>query len=284
MQAMSAIKIKQGMYTQLTNWMGFHIGNVSNQNQAKEVHTTHRLNGFHAAMSAIKIKQRRWTQFTLWGFHTGHVSNQNQAEEVHTTHNLDEISSRQCQQSKSSRRGVHNSLSGWDSMETTSAIKIKQKRCTQLTAWMGFYAGNISNQNQAKEVAHNSLPGWDFMETTSAIKIKQKRCTQLTLWMIFHGDNISNQNQTKEVHTTHSLDGISCRQHQQSKSSKGGAHNSLPGWDFMQAMSTIKIKQRRCTQLTIWMRFHTDNISNQNQAECTQLTVWMGFHAGLEHN
>ena len=37
------------------------------------------------------------------------------------------------------------------------------------------------------------------------------------------------------------------------KSSKGGgAHNSLPGWEFMQAGLGIEIKQQeRCTQLTL---------------------------------
>jgi len=143
------------------------------------------------AMSEIKIKQRRPTELTTWmGFHAGNVSNQNQAEEAHTTHKLDRISCRQCQQSKSSRGGPHN-----------------------------------------------SLPGWDFMQAMSTIKIKQRRVTQLTRWMGFHADNVSNQNKAEEGHTTHFLDGISCRQCQQSKSRRGGPHNSLAGWDFMQAMS-----------------------------------------------
>jgi hypothetical protein len=85
--------------------------------------------------------------------------------------------------------------------------------------------------------------------------------------MGLHAGNISNQNQAEEVHTTHTLDGISCRQYQQSKSSREGAHNSQPRWDFMQATSAIKIKQRRCTKLTPWLRFYADNISNQNQVE-----------------
>jgi len=33
-------------------------------------------------------------------------------------------------------------------MQAMSAIKTKQSRCTQLTSWMGFHAGNVSNQNQ----------------------------------------------------------------------------------------------------------------------------------------
>jgi len=196
------------------------------------------------AMSAIKISQRRCTQLTAWmKFHAGNVSNQNQTKEVHTTHTLDGISCRQCQQSKWSKGGAHNSHAGWDFIQTMSTIKIKQRRCTQLTPWMGFHAGNVSNQNQAEEVH-------------TAHKLNR-----------FHADNVSNQNQLEKEHTTHSLDRISCRQCQQSKWSRGGAHNSHPGWDFMQAMLAIKIKQRRCTQLTAWMRFHAGNVSNQNQAE-----------------
>ena len=196
MQTMSAIKNKQRRCTQLTIWMGFHTGNVSNQNQSEEVHTTHTLDGISCRqcqqsksvregahnshpgwdfMQAIKIKQRRCTP----------------------THSLNGISCRQCQQSKSSRGRTHDSQTGWDFMQTMSAIKINQRRCTQLTAWTGFHAGNVSNQNQAEEVH-------------TAHKLNR-----------FHADNISNQNQLEKEHTTHSLDGISCRQ---SKSSKEGAH------------------------------------------------------------
>jgi hypothetical protein len=67
--------------------------------------------------------------------------------------------------------------------------------------------------------------------------------------MEFHAGNISIQNQAEVEHTTHILDGISCKQCQQLKSSQGDAHNSQPEWDFMQAMSALKIKQR-WTQLT----------------------------------
>jgi len=197
----------------------------------------------------------------MW-FHVNDVSNDNWAEEMHTTHNLDGISCRQCQQSKSSRGGAHNSQAGWDFMQAMSAIKIKQRRCTQLTSWMWFHAGNVSNQNQAEEVhtthildviscrqcqqskssrggAHNSHPRCDFMQAMSAIKIKQRRCTQLTSWMGFYAGNVSNQNQAEEVHTTHILDVISCRQCQQSKSSRGGTHNSHAGWDFIQPISAL---------------------------------------------
>jgi len=124
------------------------------------------------------------------------------------------------------------------------AIKIKQRRCTPT---------HILDEN--------------FMQAMLAIKIKQRRSTQVTIWMRFHADNVSNQKQAEKVHTTHSLDGISYRQCQQSNSVRGGAHNSHPGWDFMQAMLAIKIKQRKCKQLTNWMRFHAGNVSNQNQSE-----------------
>src|SRR5579859_8082029 len=204
MQAMSAIKIQQTRHTQLTPWMGFHAGNVSNQNTADKTHT----------------------QLTSWmGFHAGNVSNQNTADKAHTTHILDGISCRQCQQSKYSRQGTHNSRAGWDFMQAMSAIKIQQTRHTQLTSWMGFHAGNVSNHNTADK-----------------------------------------------AHTTHSLDGISCRQCQQSKYSRQGTHNSLPGWDFMQAMSAIKIQQTRHTQLTPWMGFHAGNVSNQNTADKAHMT------------
>jgi len=107
-------------------------------------------------------------------------------------------------QSKSSRGGVHNSHSGWIS-------------CSQCQS------------KSSRGGAHNSRPRWNFMQAMSAIKIKQRRCTQLTCWMGFHAGNVSNQNQAEEVHTTHTLDEISCRQCQQSKSSRGGAHNSQAG-------------------------------------------------------
>jgi len=45
MQAMSVIEIEQRRRTQLTNWMGFHAGNVSDRNRAEEVHTIHQLDG-----------------------------------------------------------------------------------------------------------------------------------------------------------------------------------------------------------------------------------------------
>ena len=240
------------------------------------------------AMSAIEIKQRRHTPLTRWmGFHAGNLSNRNWAE-AHTTHKLDEISCRQCQQSKSSRVGTHHSLAGWDFMQAMSAIKIEQRRCTPLTSWMGFHAGNVSNWNWAEEAhtthgldgisyrqcqwsklsrggAHHSRPGWNFMQTMSAIEIKQRRRTSLTDWMGVHVGNVSDQNQAEEVHTTHRLDGSSCRQCQWLKSSRGGTHHSLARWDFMQAMSAIKIEQRRRTPLTDWMGFQAGYFSTENQ-------------------
>jgi len=150
---------------------------------------------------------------------------------------------------------------------------------------MGFHAGIVSNQNQAQEAhtthkldgiscrhcqqsksstggAHNSHPGWDFMQALSAIEIKHRRHTRLTSWIGFHAGIVSDQNQAQEAHTTHKLDGISCRHCQQLKSSTGGAHNSHPGWDFMQALSAIEIEHRRRTQLTCWMGFHAGIVSN----------------------
>jgi len=233
------------------------MGNVSNQNQEEEVHTTHTLDGI-----------------------SGNVSNQNQAEEV--THTLDEISCRQCQQSISSRGGAHNSHAGWDFMQAMStvkssreaahnsqsgwdfimlAIKIKQRRCTQLTSWMG----NVSNQNQdqAEEVHTTHTLGFHAGNVSNHNQAEEVHTTHMLVG--FHAGNVSNQleNQAEKGRTTHNLDEISFRQCQQSKSSRGGAHNSHAEWDFMQAMSAMKIKQRRCTQLTHWMRFHAGNVGNR---------------------
>jgi len=101
----------------------------------------------------------------------------------------------------------------------------------------------------------------------SAMEIKQRNCIGLTIWMGFHAGNVSNVNQVKELHRTHSLDRVSCRKCQQWKSSKGAAHNLLSGWDFMQAVSAIGIKQRSCTGLAFWVGFHAGSVSNRNQAK-----------------
>jgi len=159
------------------------------------------------------------------GFHAGIVSNQNRAQEAHTTHELDGISCRHCQRSKLSTGGAHDSLAAWDFMQALSAIKIEHRRRTQLTSWMGFHAGIVSDHNRAQE-----------------------------------------------AHTTHSLHGISCRHCQRSKSSRGGAHDSHPGWDFIQALSAITIKQRRHTRLTSWMGFHVGIVSDHNRAEEAHMT------------
>ena len=45
MQAMSAIEIEHRRRSQLTPWMGFDAGNVSNRNRAQEALTTHILDG-----------------------------------------------------------------------------------------------------------------------------------------------------------------------------------------------------------------------------------------------
>ena len=46
---------------------------------------------------------------------------------------------------------------------------------------------------------------------------------------------------------THSLDVSSCREYQQWEASTGAAHDSQPGWKFMQGMSAMETKQRSCT-------------------------------------
>src|SRR6188768_391776 len=311
----SAIEIEQRRLTRLTAWMGFHAGIVSDRNRAEEAHTTHGLDGiscrhcqrskssrggshdsrpgwdFMQALSAIEIEQRRLTRLTAWmGFHAGIVSDRNRAEEAHTTHGLDGISCRHCQRSKSSRGGSHDSRPGWDFMQALSAIEIEQRRRTRLTAWMGFHAGIVSDRNRAEEAhtthgldgiscrhcqrskssrggSHDSRPGWDFMQALSAIEIEQRRRTRLTAWMGFHAGIVSDRNRAEEAHTTHGLDGISCRHCQRSKSSRGGSHDSRPGWDFMQALSAIEIEQRRRTRLTAWMGFHAGIVSDRNRAE-----------------
>ena len=40
----------------------------------------------------------------------------------------------------------------------------------------------------------------------------------------------------------------------------------------MQALSAMEIKQRRHTQLTFWIGFHKDIVSNGNQAEEVHMT------------
>src|SRR5258708_7613458 len=101
----------------------------------------------------------------------------------------------------------------------------------------------------------------------SAIEIKQRSCTGLTSWKGCQAGNVSNRNQAEELHRTHPLDGISGRQCQQWKSSRGAAQDSHSGWDFRQVMSAIEIKQRSCIGLTFWMGFQAGNVSNRNQAE-----------------
>ena len=105
------------------------------------------------------------------------------------------------------------------------------------------------------------------MQAMSAIEIEHRRRSQLTVWIGFDAGNVSNRNRAQKALTTHSLDGIGCRQCQQSKSSKGGPHNSLPGWDLMQAISAIEIEHRRRSQLTAWMGFDAGNVSNLNRAQ-----------------
>ena len=110
------------------------------------------------------------------------------------------------------------------------------------------------------------------MQARSAMEIKQRSSTWLTGWVWVHAGKVSNGNQAKELHMTHILGMSSCRQCQQWKSSRGAAHDSQSGWEFMQAMSAIEIKQRSCTWLTGWMRVHAGNVSNRNQAEELHMT------------
>ena len=150
-------------------------------------------------------------------------------------------------------------------MQAMSAMEIKQSSGTALTCWMGFHAGHVSNGNQAEQwhsthwldgiscrpyqkwkssraAAQHSLTGWDFMQAMSAMDIKQSHCTALTNWMGFHAGHVSNGYQAEPLHSTHCLDGISCRPCQQWISSRAAAQHSLPGWDFMQAILAMEIK------------------------------------------
>jgi len=160
---------------------------------------------------------------------------------------------------------------------------------------MGVHAGNVNNGNQAEQLhmthtldgsscrecqqwkssraaAYDSHTRWEFMQGMSAMEIKQSSCTWLTRWIGVHAGNVSNGNQAEQLHMTHTLDGSSCRECQQWKSSRAAAHDSHPGWEFMQEMSAMEIKQSSCTWLTNWMGVHAGNVSNENQAEQLHMT------------
>jgi len=98
-------------------------------------------------------------------FHAGSVSDQNQRKEVHS-----------------------DSPTGRDFMQAMSVIEIEPGKRTQLTSWMEFHAGNVSDRNRA-EAHSDSPPGWGFMRAISVIEIEQRRRP-----------------------ATHSLDEVSCRQ------------------------------------------------------------------------
>jgi hypothetical protein len=155
---------------------------------------------------------------------------------------------------------------------------------------MGVQASNVSHINQAEELhsthnldgssgrqcqqykssrgaAQHSLSGQDFRQAMSAMEIKHRSCTALTRWMGFQAGSVSHGNQAQELHSTHTLDGISGRQCQPWKSSRGAALHSHPGWDYRQAISAMEIKQRSCTALTSWMGLQEGNVSHGNQAE-----------------
>ena len=182
-------------------------------------------------MSAMETKHRSCTWLTTWmGVHAGNVSNGNQAQELHMTHTLDGSSSRECQQWKSS----------------TGA-------------------------------AHDSQPRWEFMQGMSAMETKHRSCTWLTCWMGVHPGNVSIGNQAQELHMTHNLNGSSSRECQQWKSSTEAAHDSHPGWEFIQEMSALEIKHRSWTWLTPWMQ---EMLAMEIKLRCTWLTSWMWFNAG----
>lgn len=158
--------------------MAFHASNVSNGNKGEKLNTTHSLHGFQA----------------------DNVSNKNQAKELYITDSLDRVSSRECQQQISSKATAHNLLSEQYLMQEILAKEIKKRSCTQLTIWVEFHIGNISNRNQVEELymthsldrsvyrqyqqqklskkaAYDSLPRQEFVQAMSAMKIKQESHT-----------------------------------------------------------------------------------------------------------
>ena len=75
--------------------------------------------------------------------------------------------------------------------------------------------------------------------------------------MGFQAGNVSNRHQAEEAH-----------------------RDSQSGWDLMQTMSLIEIKQRY-TRLTFWMGFYACHVSDRNQAEEVHTTHALdGFHVG----
>ena len=155
------------------------------------------------------------------------------------------------QQSKSRgwvKKRENNSQPRRDFMQAMLVVKIKQRRCIWLTSWTEFDAGNVNNRNQ-KGGVHDSQAGWEFIQA-----------------------NISNRNQAEDLDMTHLLDRSLCRQCQQWKSSRGAGHDSHPGQKFMQAMSTMEIKQRSWTWLTAWTEVHIGNVSNRIWAEELDMT------------
>ena len=294
---MLTMEIKQRSYTWLTSWIRVFAGNISNENQAKELHMTHKLDesSCKQCQQQQSSKEAAHDSQAGWEFMQTISAMEIKAEELHMTHNLDKSSCRQCQQWKSSWGAAHDSQPGWKFMQAMSEMEIKLRSCTWLTTWMRVHAGKVSNGNQAKELhmthcldesscrqgqqwkssrgaAHDSLSWWEFMQAMSAMEIKQRSCTWLTVLIRVHSGNVSNGNQAEELPMTHFLDKSSCRQCQQWKSSWGAAHDSHSGWEFIQAISAIEIKLRSCPWLTPWMRVHADNVSSGNQAEELHMT------------
>ena len=67
-------------------------------------------------------------------------------------------------------------------------------------------------------------------------------------WMGFHAGHVSDRYRAEEAYK-----------------------DSQTGWNFMQAMSVIEIKQRY-TRLTPWMGFHAGHVSDRYRAEEVHVT------------
>jgi len=64
-----------------------------------------------------------------------------------------------------------------------SVIEIKKRRCTRLTRWMGFHAGNVSDcRSQAEEADSDSRTEWGFMPVMSVIEIQEAHSDPQSGW------------------------------------------------------------------------------------------------------
>ena len=71
---------------------------------------------------------------------------------------------------------------------------------------------------------------------------------------------------------THKLDRSSCKKCQQWKPSKGTAHDSQAGWEFMQEMSAMETSTGAAHDSQAWMGVHPGNVSKGNQAQELHMT------------